>query len=184
MKRAPIHLLAIATVLGAALAHAHASDAHEHGVSHLDVILDGPVLAIDFRGAGQHLAGFEHAPGTADQLAAWQATIDGLGDASALFTLPPEAGCAVQSADVVAPTASPPGHAAGHDHDHGHEPAHGGDWQARYRFECTDAHQLTAIEVGLFTAFPAHEEVRYQRFSDSGQGGGTLVPGRTRLELR
>jgi hypothetical protein len=202
-----------------------AQGAHEHGVSHLDVILDGSVLAIDFRGAGYHLAGFEHAPETGEQHAAWQATRDGLGDATALFTLPREANCSLQSAEVVAPAAGShqqPGHGKadsdhhdhakhhdhGHRHDHGHdrdhahqradddhqhpnqssadghEHAHGADWQARYRFECANADRLTTIEVGLFTVFPAHEEVRYQRFSDGGQGGGTLTPGRTRLQLR
>lgn len=206
---------------GAAIAPAaHAHGAHEHGVSYLDVILDGPVLAIDFRGAGHHLAGFEHAPETGEQHAAWQAARDGLGDAAALFALPREANCSLQSAEVIAPASGPGeeearadgdadhhdhGHAHGHRHDHDDKHAHGhdrdhahaddsaakgsahahdADWQARYRFQCTNADRLTAIEVGLFTAFPAHEEVRYQRFSDGGQGGGTLTPGRTRLELR
>lgn len=205
-----------AILLGALLScaawapQAHGQDAHEHGVSHLDVVLDGSVLAIDLRGAGHHLAGFEHAPETPEQHAAWQAARDRLGDAAALFPLPPEANCSLQSADVIAPplaVAGSPGHDEGdadshghdhghhHDHGHGHgqdhahhqpdhDHAHGADWRARYRFECADAARLTAIEVGLFTVFPAHEEVRYQRFSDSGQGGGTLTPGRTRLELR
>ncbi|WP_187266009.1 ZrgA family zinc uptake protein [Alkalisalibacterium limincola] len=218
----------------AAASPAQAHGAHEHGVTYLDVILDGSVLAIDLRGAGHHLAGFEHAPETGEQLEAWQATIDGLGDAGALFVLPPQAGCSLQSADVTPPAAQAAsasgadahahdtadhdrhehGRDHGHHHDHGHKhgnghakdhghrhggdhPAHpdedkgdgdghghAADWQARYRFECRDASQLTSIEVGLFTAFPAHEEVRYQRFSDGGQDGGTLRAGRTRLPLR
>lgn len=175
MNRALTLAFATAALLGTPLAQA--GGAHEHGVSHLDVILDGPVLAIDFRGAGHHLAGFEHAPESGEQQRAWQAALDGLGDAGALFGLPAEADCALQSTDVVAPGS------AGHDHAHDREPAHG-DWQARYRFACAHPGQLTAIEVGLFTVFPAHEEVRYQRFSDGGQGGGTLTPARPRLELR
>lgn len=228
----------------AAASLVQAQGAHEHGVTYLDVILDGSVLAIDLRGAGHHLVGFEHAPETEEQLEAWQATIDGLGDAGALFVLTPQAGCSRQSADVTPPAvqaasasgsdahAHDPAHHDKHDHGHGHHRGHGhdsahghrhdhghrhgdghdkdhghrhgddhhahshedkadghdhghaADWQARYRFECTDAGRLTSIEVGLFTAFPAHEEVRYQRLSDAGQDGGTLRPGRTRLPLR
>jgi len=230
----------------AATSSAHAQGAHEHGVTYLDVILDGDVLAIDLRGAGHHLVGFEHAPDTPEQHEAWQATIDGLGDAAALFTLPPQAGCSLTSADVTAPafdTADAAaadvdagahahhdtrehgrdgghghrhghghgdGHKHGHGHGHGHDKdhehrhgddrhahhdtseghgqdhdhGHAADWQARYRFECRDAGRLATIEVGLFIAFPAHEEVRYQRLSDAGQDGGTLRPGRARLQLR
>lgn len=177
----------------ATIPEASGHGAHEHGVSHLDVILDGNVLAIDLRGAGHHLVGFEHAPESAGQRAAWQATIDGLRDAQALFVLEPQAGCVLRSAEVVAPSMAAPGQGHGHDHaghrhDDSHAPshtgAHGDDWRARYRFECADAPRLAAIEVGLFTAFPAHQEVRYQRLSGEGQDGGTLTPGRTRLPLR
>jgi hypothetical protein len=235
-------LAALSPLLVALPAAAGAGSAHEHGVTHLEVAMDGSTLAIGLSGAGHHLVGFEHAPETDAQKAAWEDTRARLADATALFALDPAAGCRLASASVTPPAFEEEGshdhhgdhdhdhkhghghgdhkhghghahdkaatatqdhahaghhhhddhghhghdHAerSSHDHDHDHAHGHAHDWAASYRFECRDPGRLTSIEVGLFTAFPAHEEVRFQRISAAGQSGGTLVPGRIRLALR
>lgn len=232
--------------LGAGALHAAAGQPHEHGVTHLEVVADGSTLAINLRGAGYHLVGFEHAPESAGQRAAWDDTRARIADAGALFIPNAAAGCRAENVRVDVPESGDAaasgghdehgdghdhqeddhheghdhghghdnghehghdtrhkdhaGHGHGHDHDdhdhpghdhheqhdHDHDHSHGGmaDWQASYRFTCDTPARLEYIDVGLFDVFPAHEEVRYQRLSDSGQSGGTLTPGNNRLRMR
>lgn len=227
------HRLLLAASLSCAcgLAFGHAGQPHEHGVTHLDLIADGATLAVELKGAGWHIVGFEHAPGDAEQRERWAETEARLADGARLFGTDAAAGCRLVSADVRPPAYGDDhghdhthdhdhdhghDHGNGHSHDHGHDHHHGGgsdahdhhdhdhhdhdhdhghghghahahahgDWEASYRFECSAPERLTAVEVGLFEAFPAHEEVRWQRLSPAGQDGGRLVPGRTRIPLR
>lgn len=230
-------LAALALLIGAASpAQAGPGHAHEHGVTHLDIVLDGAQLALDLQAAGHHIVGFEHAPAGVEQETAWAEAERRLGDAQALFALPAAAGCRLVSARAIPPG----GHSATadergshkHDHDHrhgnGHGPAHGhdhdkqdghdhhahghgdhdharhahahaghdhdqhpehgdhaghGDWRAQYRYSCANPAALGTIEPALFRVFPGTEEVRFQLLAPAGQAGGSLAPGRTRIEV-
>lgn len=234
--------------------------AHEHGVTHLDLVLDGGVLAVRLQAAGQHIVGFEHVAETDEQRAAVAAAKDVLANGATLFSPAAAAQCRLQKAEVTAPgaTGAQHDHGHGHGHDHGHRHGHGGghaeahathatgadhghhdnhgnhgnrpahahgdghghgghadhgaasggaahghhghghhdhhehgahhdaghgDWTAEYRFECARPAALAQIDLGLFEAFPATTEIRFQLLAPHGQAGGALDAGRARIAV-
>src|SRR5690554_4975241 len=57
--------------------HSHNAAAHQHGLGHLDLVLEGQQLILELRIPAEDLLGFEHAPqtpGQQAQLEALQAT--------------------------------------------------------------------------------------------------------------
>jgi hypothetical protein len=191
--------LVSAAVLAAALAalaapvRAGGGHAHEHGVTHLDIVVDGGRVALRLQAAGHHIVGFEHAPESAAQHAAWAAAEAALADASALFQPDAEAACRAVSAAVTPPGGGKAAHGQAHGHQHhGHAHAdhadddghgHGGDWHADYRFECAAPERLRGIRHALFRAFPGTEEVRWQLLAPTGQDGGVLRAGQDRIAV-
>ena len=206
--------------------------AHEHGVTHLDLVLDGGALAVRLQAAGHHIVGFEHSAETDEQRAALAAAKAALADGAALIVPAAAAQCRLRKAEVTAPGTTGAAHDHGHDHDHGHhgDHAHGhahghgghaghgaaaagaghghghghghhdhghhdhhdhgahheaghGDWTAEYRFDCARPAALAQIDLGLFEAFPATTEVRYQLLAPHGQAGGVLEAGRARIAV-
>jgi hypothetical protein len=73
-------------------------------------------------------------------------------------------------------------HEHGHDHDGDHEGEVHGDLEAAYVFECAEAGKLTGLEVGLFSVFPALEEVEARVVSDKGQSASELKAGNSSLK--
>lgn len=160
-------------------AQSAARHAHEHGVTHLDIVIEGGHVALNLQAAGHHIVGFEHAPETDAQRAAYAAAEATLGDAAALFAPDVEAGCRVVVAKAIAP-----GAATGDDgHAHGHAHAHDSDWRGEYRFECASPERLRGIGHALFRAFPGTEEVRWQLLAPAGQDGGVLRAGQDRIAV-
>lgn len=225
------HFLLLAT--GACIplpAAAGPGHAHEHGVTHLDLVLDGGTLAVRLQAAGHHIVGFEHAAETVEQRAALAVAKAALADAATLIAPAAAAQCRLQKAEVTAPGSTGAAHDHDHDHDHGHghghrhehghehsdghrhgkHASHGaaagdsgrgrhhdhdhhdhgahhdaghGDWTAEYRFECARPAALAQIDLGLFEAFPATTEIRYQLLAPHGQAGGVLEAGRARIAV-
>jgi hypothetical protein len=184
--------LPVATALALAFAapvQAGGGHAHEHGVTFLDIVVDGTRLALDLQAAGHHLVGFEHVPETAEQRAAWAAVEVALADAGALFQPEAGAGCRLASAKLMPPGTGQAERSPAHsDHSHAHDAgadarAHAGDWRAEYRFDCAAPERLRGIAHALFRAFPATEEVRWQVFAPAGQDGGVLRAGQERIPV-
>ena len=65
--------------------------AHVHGQARLEVVLDGPVLAIALESPLDGIVGFEHSPRTAAQKQAAAQALAALKDPARLFALPAEA---------------------------------------------------------------------------------------------
>lgn len=93
-----------------------AGHAHEHGVSQLDVALDGHQLALVLAGPGHNFVGFEHAPASDEDKQKMADVTALLGKPAQLFTLPAAAQCTPALAKV-----TPPAHDDDHDHDHDHD---------------------------------------------------------------
>lgn len=184
--------------------------AHEHGVARLDVAVDGGTLELALEGPGDGFVGFEHAPESAEDRAAFARAEAQLKQGAALFALPAAAGCTLAAAEVAPPAAEADAHhdedaadhddeAAHHDEDaeahhddetaHGDEDAHHGkehahaDWRASWRFDCATPAALDAIEVKLIAAFPQTRELRVQATTAAGQTGATLTADAPRIEL-
>ncbi|MBN3563335.1 zinc uptake protein ZrgA [Aliamphritea spongicola] len=70
-----------------------------------------------------------------------------------------------------------------HEHDdHGHNETHS-DWQLEYHLECSDGQAVTYLDVGLFTVYPALENIRVQAVGAQRQSLQTLTPQDSRFEF-
>lgn len=172
--------------------------AHEHGVARLDVAVDGGTLELALEGPGDGFVGFEHAPESAEDRAAFARAEAQLKQGAALFALPAAAGCKLAAAEVAPPAAEAAAHhdegrhddeGVQHDEDrdegahHDDEEHAHADWRASWRFDCATPAALDAIEVKLIAAFPQTRELRVQATTAAGQTGATLTADAPRIEL-
>lgn len=184
MRRFPTRLLGTACLVLSAVStplHAENGHAHEHGVSRMDVALDGSVLQIALHGPGHNFVGFEHEARTKEEKQSLQAAEAALKDAARLFGLPSAAGCVLSRTSVSLPAQGQhdkahkhADHGHGHDHDHDHDEHGHSDWRAEYTFECTRPASLSQIDVQVFAAFPQTQEIRFQLAAPTSQSGGAL----------
>ena len=153
-------------------------EAHEHGVAHLNVALEGSNLAIEFSSPAANVVGFEHPPRTQAQRDRVKEAKKILEAAETLFRLPAkvQARLAKSSVDTNidrdSADASEGEHAhkqakVDHDHEHGHEPH--SDFKAEYHFICTKPDKLAYLDVMLFQVFPGIEHIEVQILTDTGQ---------------
>ena len=118
---------ALATLAVSAEAQEHRElDAHVHGVTTLNIAIEGDGIAMELEAPGADIVGFEH-PATSDaDRAAIAAAEEALAAPLGLFAFPEAAGCRVTAATVSLVTEE--GH---HDEDghaeHGHDEAADGD---------------------------------------------------------
>jgi hypothetical protein len=170
-------------------------DAHEHGVAHLNAVLDGEELVIELVSPAANIVGFEHAPATEQDREAIKNARAMLMDGGALFRFPAEAECVLGHVSVDTDLELHAGEeneaGPGHDHgsgehdsvadDHDHD-AHG-DFRAEYRFYVGRPAALTYLEVRLMQLFPAVERVKVQLATRSTQTAVELTPALFRVEL-
>lgn len=171
-------------------------DAHEHGVAHLNAVLDGEELVIELVSPAANIVGFEHAPATGQDQEAMQKARTMLMDGGALFRFPAGgAECVLGHVSVDTDLELHAGEeneaGPGHDHgsgehdsvadDHDHD-AHG-DFRAEYRFYVGRPAALTYLEVRLMQLFPAVERVKVQLATRSTQTAVELTPALFRVEL-
>jgi hypothetical protein len=78
----------------------------------------------------------------------------------------------------------------GHDHDHGHDHQrkshdhdHHADFEASYRFSCTQPAYLDRLEVRVFEFFPTLRRIRAQVVNDQGQKGSVIDSDNRHLRL-
>jgi len=177
---------------------------HVHGMASLFFVLEQNQLMIELESPAMNLIGFEHAPhNEAQQLQVEQAKQQ-LSAGEKLFSF--NGGqCQLLTADIAMAVME-------HDHkeehynkeEHYHESEHGdhheeahdeheeqkesaaehADVAAKYLFSCQQPATLTAIDVTLFKPFPGVEELHAQWVVRSFQGGKTLNPESSRIELQ
>lgn len=163
--------------------HAHSSHgespaAHQHGIGHLDLVLEGSELILALRLPASDLLGFEHAPVSAEQHARLQQVQTILHQPHRLFELPEAAQCSLTSVQVhndlaAEQTASTPDrHSTGH-----------ADISAYYSFSCARPDRLQQLQITLFDHFPGSEKLLLQAITPAGQQGDELSAGRNRIRL-
>lgn len=123
--------------------------AHQHGVSTLEVAVDGATLSIHLASPLDNVVGFEHAPRTAKQRAAASQALATLKQGGELFAPTPAAGCTLAEVKVEAPLLQGKTTDAG---DHG-------DLEADYRFTCARPDKLTGVDARLFSRFPGMKRI-------------------------
>jgi hypothetical protein len=203
----PVALMIVLTLIyGFATAEAQAEevrhhDAHEHGVAHMNVAVEGDTVHIEFSSPAANIVGFEHHPETAEQKKAIEASIEKLKAGDKLFKLSPKAQGKLAKSIVdtdIADASHPESHAEHsnehnehHEHDkkHGEEHHHGdkqgrhSDFKAEYRFICKRPEKLAQIEVMLFDIFPGIEHIEVQILTETTQTAMELTVKKYKIAL-
>ncbi|MEM9317504.1 MAG: DUF2796 domain-containing protein [Pseudomonadota bacterium] len=125
-------VLAALVVTGAHAQETRELDAHEHGVSLLNIAVDGDQVVINLEAPGADIVGFEYEASTAADIAAVDGALATLADPMALFVMPDAAGCVLDSTEVNLLI-------EGDDHDHDHDD-HGDDAHAEHDDHDHDDH--------------------------------------------
>lgn len=180
----------VLSALPAAAEGARHADAHVHGVSHLQIAVEGARVEIELRAPGADIVGFEHVAASDADKAAEEKALERLRDPAALFGL---AGCAAAEVeahvDVEGGDHDDDAHGDhdAHDDDEAHHDAH--DDEAHAEHEHDDEHEgegashsefhgvyaldcdapVTAVSLAaFFDAFPNAAEVEIEAITDGG----------------
>jgi hypothetical protein len=162
------------TVSTAASSHG----AHVHGVAILNMVLDGNTLFIELESPAVNLIGFEHAPVSEKQKAAFDTAQQILADTKRLFHFSTP-GCRAENIHIKMPGLNL--HKNG-DSKQDHHDEHA-DIHASYTFSCQPIKDLKAITVNLFTVFPGIRQIKAQWISHGAQNATVLTPDNAILEV-
>ena len=172
-------LLASAMSTNVALSGEHERrqmDAHEHGITALNIALDGDTLLMELEGPAMNFVGFEHPPETAEQKRAIEAALKTLNGDPQLFVFSDGAGCSLSQAGIrhILDDDDHDDHDDHHDsddhddHDDHHDSdghddhkkgARHSEFAGEYQFECANPGKFKSVSIGLFKAFPLTTEV-------------------------
>ena len=135
-------------------------DAHEHGVTTLNIALDNNELVAELEGPAMNFIGFEHPPRTDEQKQAVTDTIALLKNNAQLIAANSAAECTLLEANAEHVTDSDT-HSDDHDDDHhdGADESRHSEFVAEYQYRCDEPGKLSAITVGLFERFPLTTEI-------------------------
>lgn len=158
--------------------HGHSPAAHQHGVGHLDLVLEGSELMLALRLPASDLLGFEHAPASAEQHARLQQVQAILHEPHRLFALPEAAQCSLATVELHNDLAAEKAEPTADRHSSGHA-----DISAHYSFSCGRPDRLQQLQITLFDHFPGSEKLLLQAITPSGQQGDELSAGRNRIRL-
>ena len=201
----------LAVAANAAVAAEHT--AHVHGVTKLNVAIEGETVEMELIAPGADIVGFEHAPESAKDKAAVKSATATLEDGAGLFVFPREADCRLMEAEIESASLEDD-HAEeeehGNEQEHGEEDeahgeehaeeaqgeehaeeAHGeehaeeahGEFHARYRFRCARPDRLSHVDVRFFERFPLGRELDAQTISPRGQSAQELTATSMRLKF-
>lgn len=186
MKRIALALLA--STAPALAQETRELDAHVHGVTEVQIAVDGNELEIMLHSPGMDIVGFEHEASTDADKAAVEAAVAKLGDADAIVVPDPAAGCALEDAEAGLHDEEHEEHeehaeSEGHDDHEGEEGGHS-EFEAHYHFECETLDALTTIAFPFFESFPNAEEIEAEFVTEAGAGAAEVTRDAPELTLR
>ena len=179
-------------------------EAHEHGIAHLNVALEGNDLYIELISPAANIVGFEHHPRTSEQKAAVKNAIESLKKGEDLFVLPPAARGKFVKTTVHTNIESHSDNDHGDDHTHEHdssskekdddqhahaadhqgdEPERHSEFKAEYKIVCQQPQKLEHIDAMLFRVFPGIERVKVQLLSDTRQKALELTAAQHKIKF-
>jgi hypothetical protein len=169
------------------LSQAHAQQAnlstHVHGVSELNIVIEGNKLEMQLRSPAMNIVGFEHKARTEQQILKVKQSEVKLHDHSALFLFS-SGGCGLTQAKIdlanLIKKNAIEKDVHGHHHsdpDHNHEDADGDHSEvvAHYYYDCEDMDDLSSLSLGFFDVFPAMQQINGIWITTSGQGAASLT---------
>ena len=169
------------------LAHAQQANlgAHVHGVSELNIVIEGDKLEMQLRSPALNILGFEHKASTEQQIKKVKQSEEKLNNHKALFSFS-SGGCRLTQAkidlsDLIKHKTNEKDTHEHHkndlDHSHEHEDEHGDHSEivAHYYYDCEDMDELSSISLGFFDLFPAIQQIKSMLITTSGQGATSLT---------
>jgi hypothetical protein len=173
---AGLAIAAAAVVMSGATAAAEVRQLgpHVHGVSTLDIAVEGQLVSLALESPGADIVGFENAPVGDEQKAALTRAEQTLARPLDLFALPANARCSTVSAtsEQVFLNEQGPGPAAGGEGspiDRYIQQAQHSNFEAASTIHCDRPDAVTGIDFRFFEAFPAAQVVRVQLVTARGQ---------------
>ncbi|MGZ9809638.1 zinc uptake protein ZrgA [Pseudoroseicyclus sp. H15] len=185
--------------------------AHEHGVSTLDIAIEGSDIALMLHAPGADIVGFEYEAESDEDVAAVEAALQTLSDPLALFDFGADAGCTVSAAEAEVVHGDHDEHDhehaeeddhdehedsededhddhdehADHDeHDEDHDHDHEGghsEFEAVYSITCTGP--VTEMTFPYLDAFPNAQEIEVQLITETGASAAEITRDASQLAL-
>lgn len=163
---------------------------HVHGQAVLDIAKDGGALEVSLHAPGMGILDFEHPPADPRQAQAVADALRTLGSPGWLhLTTDPAGGCVLASATAEAPgfeaatALAPAARSAPDQQDEVHEHRHA-EFQANYRYACSNGTTLSSIGVDLLATFPSLHRVVVNVATESGQVQRVLESGARQVPLQ
>ena len=143
-------------------------DAHVHGLSQLNIAVEGEKVELEFSSPAMNLVGFEHKATSKKDIAAVKQTESILRQPEMLFSLS-EAQCKPVYTNIDISGLIEHDHKA-HDEHETHS-----EIVANYSFECKDSSVLSSIKVSLFESFAGIYKIQAMWVTPSKQGSAKLT---------
>ena len=199
--------------LGSSFSGTHAAEtrhheAHEHGVAHLNIAIEGNNVIIEFTSPAANIVGFEHHPRTQKQKDAVKNAVKKLKEGNVLFLLSADSKSRLAESRVDTDIGSHEDHESESEHAHEKEGHHGEDeghhgkeakhdeehsdaddherhseFEAKYHFVCKAPNKLSQIDVQLFQVFPGIEHIEVQLINETRQTGMELTAQKNKIAL-
>lgn len=154
--------------------HAIQHDAHVHGESTLQLVLQGNELEMEFHSPAMNIVGFEHKPTSKEEKSKLKDAMAMLKDADTLFSFKGTQCRLINAATGLEKDHH--GHGADEHGDSKHTETHS-DIDVNYAFGCENGSQLQAIEIKLFDQFSGIHKLEAEWILNGKQGAAGLVKG-------
>jgi hypothetical protein len=158
-------------VLNAQTKESRHHEAHEHGVAHLNVAVDGADLYLEFISPAANIVGFEHPPRNDAQKAAVKKAVDTLKNGKAMIILPSDVRGKLAESTVET------------DIDELGEHDHHSEFKAEYHFVCENPDKLEYIDVLLLRTFSGIERIEVQLLTGTKQAALELTAKKNRISF-
>ena len=175
--RLSLDLMLAALVFTASLS-LHASEAHVHGQSRLEIAVEGKQLTLRFESPLDNLTGFEHAPRNEQERQILDKAVNILRQASQVFVQPSAAACTTRSVELSSPVLS---RTDDKRESSPHEHEEHGDMDAGYVFNCANPAALNEVDVRLFQSFPRLKRIDVSFVGPKGQKASQLTGKQSRF---
>jgi hypothetical protein len=169
------------------LAHAQQANlgAHVHGVSELNIVIEGNKLEMQLRSPAMNIVGFEHKASTEQQIRKVKQSEVKLHDHKALFSFS-SGDCRLTQAHIdlanliknnVIEKDIHDHHKSDSDSNHEHEDEAGDHSEvvAHYYYDCEDMDDLSSLSLGFFDVFPDMQQINGIWITTSEQGAAALT---------
>lgn len=167
-------------------------DAHEHGVSTLEIAIEGQSVSMSLTAPGMDLVGFEYEAETNADKAAVDSALKLLAEPANVVQMPETAECTMTEAEAYLADDHDKEHGGeehAHEDEHSHEHEHDdGDghteFHAHYGFTCAAPEAVTEVTFPYFDQFENAQEIEVIYVTDQGAGAAEATRATPSVRLK